>query len=161
MSRKPFLAALVVAVFASVVFATVSLAAGGSKRTTGTTMRLIEQDQSFNFVPVGQREGNIAKPGDLATFTNYLTTMTGKRVGRTYASCVATTGGKNPALQCTGTFVLPAGTLTGSALIQAGGKSVQRIAILGGTGAYEGARGSILSVPKTQKTSIDTVHLLP
>ena len=71
------------------------------------------------------------------------------------------TGGKNPALQCTGTFVLPAGTLTESALIHAGGKSVQRIAILGGTGAYEGARGSILSVPKTQSTSIDTVHLLP
>jgi hypothetical protein len=57
--------------------------------------------------------------------------------------------------------VLPAGTLTGAALIHAGGKSVQRIAILGGIGGYEGARGSIPSEPKTQNTSIDTVHLLP
>jgi hypothetical protein len=160
--RKSLLTALGAAALASVVFTAVSLA-GGSKPTTGTTMHLIEHDQSFNFVPVapGPRKGHAAKPGDTGTFTNYLTTMGGARVGHTYASCVATTGGSNPALQCQGTFVLPGGTITGSSLILSQDNTRQRIAILGGTGAYEGARGSILSVTKTATTSVDTVHLLP
>jgi hypothetical protein len=88
-------------------------------------------------------------------------TTKGQRVGHTYATCTATTGGSNPALQCTGTFKLPGGTLIGSALIDTTGDAPQRIAILGGTGAYEGARGSILSVSKSQNTSVDTFHLLP
>jgi hypothetical protein len=163
MNRKPLLVALGAAALASVLFATVSLAATGSKATAGTTMHLIEHDVSFNFVPAapGPRKGDNAKPGDVATFTNYLTTTKGQRVGHTYATCTATTGGSNPALQCTGTFKLPGGTLIGSALIDTTGDAPQRIAILGGTGAYEGARGSILSVSKSQNTSVDTFHLLP
>jgi hypothetical protein len=51
MNRKPLLVALGAAALASVLFATVSLAATGSKATAGTTMHLIEHDVSFNFVP--------------------------------------------------------------------------------------------------------------
>lgn len=162
MSRKLLLTALGVAALASVLFATVSSAARGGK-ATGTTMHLVEHDLSFNFVPVvpGPRHGREAKPGDVATFTNYLTTMKGQRVGHTYVSCTATTAGNNPALECQGTFKLPGGTLIGSALINSNTNAPQQIAILGGTGAYEGARGSILSVSKSQNTSLDTVHLLP
>ena len=43
------------------------------------------------------------------------------------------------------------------------GKIADHIAIVGGTGAYEGARGSVTSVSRGDNSpySDDTVHLLP
>jgi hypothetical protein len=164
MNRKSMVAALIGAGIVAVFFAAVSMAATGGKTSTGTTIHLIEHDTSFSFVSAaGPREGRTAKPGDEAVFTANLLTTSKQPAGHVNVNCVATTGGANPALQCTGTFSLAGGTIVGSALIHANGRTPSKIAILGGTGAYEGASGTILSVPSktNQNVSYDTVHLLP
>ena len=65
---------------------------------------------------------------------------------------------------CDGIYLLADGTITGSAsVIQAPGTTVQ-FAVTGGTGAYEGARGSGTSKDRpgnNNPLSDTTIHLLP
>jgi hypothetical protein len=57
--------------------------------------------------------------------------------------------------------VAAGGTLVGTTLVRLSqGPNTLHIAITGGTGRYEGARGSILSVGGPGFAS-DTIHLLP
>lgn len=73
----------------------------------------------------------------------------GKRIGHLSASCVATKSTKKyeaADFNCTGTFVLPGGTLIASASIVSKGTEG---AITGGTGKYAGARGSF-TAPETK-----------
>jgi hypothetical protein len=163
MNRKSMVAALLGAGIISVCFAAVSMAAPGGKATRGTTIHLIEHDTSFSFVPAaGAREGRVAKPGDEVVFNSNLLTMSKHPAGHVNVSCAATTGGANPLMQCTGTFSLAGGTIVGSALIHGDGNAPTYVAILGGTRAYEGASGSILTVPSksNKNVSYDTIHLL-
>jgi hypothetical protein len=130
----------------------------------GTTFTLTERDTSFHFLPVaGPRKGRIAKPGDEMVFAGKVLDAQKRPTGRIEVGCVVTLGGANPTLQCTGTYTLTGGTLVGSGVIRGNSKAATRIAILGGTGVYEGARGSILSTPSrtNDNVSSDTVHLLP
>jgi hypothetical protein len=72
-----------------------------------------------------------------------------------------TVGGKNftrSTLQCNGTYVLREGTLAASAAVINGNP---KIAVVGGTGAYEGARGSITERELPKERTENTVHLLP
>jgi hypothetical protein len=74
---------------------------------------------------------------------------------------VVAEGGRNGALRCTGTFGLEGGELSVVASVSADSK-VTRIPIVGGTGTYEAARGSIISVERGPNSpySDDTIHLL-
>jgi hypothetical protein len=84
----------------------------------------------------------------------------GKKIGHLSASCVAT---KNTAkfdaagFNCTGTFVLPGGTLIAAATI--GGNTTEG-AITGGTGKYAGARGTFTTKEVKGPNSPVTVTLL-
>ena len=161
MQRKPLLAAVLVVGIAAVSFAGISLAAGGAKTATGTTIHLIEHDTSFSFVPIGPHVGDTVKAGDGVVFSGTLLTPQKKPTGRLNVSCVGTTTGKSSVLECTGTMRLAGGTLVANGLVTS--PTRQRLAITGGTGAYEGARGSLVSVGNKSNPSIsyDTVHLLP
>ena len=136
--------------------------AGTAYPASGTTIHLVEKDQAFNFVdnpPTSKR--HIASIGDMFAFTSTLLTKASKRAGTANASCVVTSGGKNPVFSCTGAFDLAGGELELQAVMRANDLTT-RIAIVGGTGAYEGARGSMVSHSRGESSpySDDTVHLL-
>ena len=86
--------------------------------------------------------------------------MAGGR-SRRFAWCIATRPGKIAAATyaCSGTFALNDGTITIAAL-QRGEPTTQLLAVTGGTGAYDGARGTIVSRTLKNGTE-DTITLLP
>jgi hypothetical protein len=139
------------------------VAAAGAAKTTETTFRLVEKDEGFNFVdnkPTSTK--HVASIGDMFAFTSSLWTPGHKRAGSVNASCIVTSGGTHPIFECTGTFSLAGGQLELQATMRENDNPTQ-IAIVGGTGAYEGARGSVKSVSRGENSvySDDTVHLLP
>jgi Dirigent-like protein len=163
LKRKCLVLATLAAAVSAAVVAAVAFAAGGSKAPNGVTIRLIEKSQSFHYVdnpPLNESRQMIASQGDMFVLTSNLRTTAGKPAGQLRAYCVVTNGGKRPSAVCTGTFGLAGGQLAGETTIHLFGNAPTHIAIVGGTGAYEGARGSVLSVSKNQNISIDTIHLL-
>ena len=85
--------------------------------------------------------------GDEVAFNGDLMDEQKKKTGTYDGHCVLTqTGGKldNSKGTCTGTFVLSDGTLTVSTYADFAAEQTT-LAIVGGTGAYEGASGSIAS----------------
>ena len=83
-------------------------------------------------------EGDSA--GDLLVFSQKLRNATGREIGSASAFCVRTVPGKMR--ECQGTFVLPRGQVFVAGPDPDG---VQRhaLAIVGGTGAYSGIRGTL------------------
>jgi hypothetical protein len=98
--------------------------------------------------------------GDMFAFSSALRTRANKRAGTLYATCVVATGGTRDVMQCNGTFALQGGQLSAIALMR--DQKVTHIAIVGGTGAYEGARGQVTAVSRGENSpySDDTFHLL-
>ncbi len=147
-----------------------SVGTGGAQQPGERTFTLIEgEGGTFGFVDnppksKGQTEKTFTTSvGDMLVFASPLLDEAKARVGTLHASCVVTRGGKTgkAAYQCTATFVLKDGAIAVDvAFNEAQGANIT-IAITGGTGAYEGARGSIASKEGPNDTSIDTVHLLP
>jgi hypothetical protein len=139
--------------------AAVALAARGGT-PTGTTIKLLEDEAPGISVPIGHHTGLAA--GDEGFTNRTLRTMQKKPIGQLNISCVATKGGLNWIQICTGVYTLPGGTLVGTTLnLPSQGPNTLQIAITGGTGRYEGARGSILSVGSNTGLATDTIHLLP
>jgi hypothetical protein len=135
-----------------------------AKAAQGVTFHLVEKSQSFHFVDNPPIAGRNEPPsqGDTFTGTSNLLTRSGKRAGTLYFSCTVASGGRNGVNECFGTFALKGGQLSG--ITSTGGNSnVTRIAIVGGTGIYEGANGSVVSVSRGNNSpfSNDTFHLLP
>jgi hypothetical protein len=158
-------AALVGTLATWLVFAAVGGAASTKPATSSavTTFHLIEVDQSFHFVDNPPLGGTQAPPsqGDSFVFVSRLVTKGGKPAGTLYASCTAVTGGKNSASQCLGNFSLAGGELIASAVVRGDNNGPTNIAILGGTKAYAGMRGSVVSTPldKDNNRSADTFTL--
>jgi hypothetical protein len=73
-----------------------------------------------------------------------------------------TRGGNRGAGACYGTFFLKGGQLVGIAGIKFSGSGADQIAVVGGTGVYEGVTGSIVSRSRGDNSpfSDDTIHLL-
>jgi hypothetical protein len=141
--------------------------AAGTKKPSGITFHLVEKDAGFNFVDNKPLGGPNEPPsmGDMFVFDATLLTRGNKRAGMLYATCTVASGGKNGKAECAGTFTLAGGQLALQTVIglAEGGSKPDRIAIVGGTGAYEGARGMVTSVSRGANSpySDDTVHLLP
>jgi hypothetical protein len=126
------------------------LATTGSAQTPPTTLHLVSTSQkNIGFFPKGA-----PKQGDRLGFGDKIS---GDDTG--YDRAVCTIVGRN-ALLCTIQVQLSKGTLTVQGLLPQ--KSTNNaVAITGGTGAYDGARGTALvtDLSKTQ-TKVD-VNLLP
>ena len=149
---------LVAALVAAVVAATAS--ANGA---TVTTLHLVEKDKAFHFVDNPPAGGERQPPsmGDQFVFTSELLTRSGKHAGMLHATCIVTEGGRNTVSTCYGTFGLRGGQLVAMTTL-VGDKKVDHIAIVGGTGAYAGARGEVISVDRGANTpfSDDTIRLI-
>jgi hypothetical protein len=79
-----------------------------------------------------------------------------------YVTCTEVTGGKDAVGSCVGSFALAGGVLTASAVVHGEGGGPTSIAILGGTKAYAGVRGTVQSVPRGESGNVsdDTFTLL-
>lgn len=127
---------------------------------TGTTFKLLEDEARGTRVPIGNHTG--LAPGDQGVSTRTLRTMEKKPVGQLNISCVTTKGGVNWIQICTGVYTLAGGTLVGTTIDRPSqGPNTLHIAVTGGTGRYEGARGSIVSAGSSTGLATDTIHLLP
>ena len=98
--------------------------------------------------------------GDLIIFTNPLADAAGQRVGRLYATCTATLGNRDfrkATMTCTGVMAVRDGSL----MVQVNttpASSTTTGAVVGGTGAYAGARGVLVS-KNVRGGSQDTITL--
>lgn len=142
--KPPRIAAAVLG--AAVVFAMIF---AGSALAATKTIEFEETEKGATFAyvdnaPQAQKKHGFPtkiSTGDMIVFNNPLLEG-GKRIGHLSASCVATktsSNFKNAQFNCTGTFVLPGGTLIASAMITGPGTDG---AIVGGTGKYAGANGT-------------------
>jgi hypothetical protein len=151
------------AAFVAVLGTLVLSAAAGATGTKVTTFHLVEVSQSFHFTDTPPLGGQNAPPsaGDQFVFVSKLETKGGKHAGMLYVTCTEVTGGKDAVGSCLGNYALAGGELTASAVVHGQGGGTTSIAILGGTKAYAGMRGTVLSVPrgKDGNVSDDTFTL--
>jgi hypothetical protein len=157
---------VVVAALAAVTTLCVAGVAGAARNAPGgVTFHLIEKDGGFNFVdnkPYAKGPHGPVSLGDMFVFNSTLLTRAHKHAGSLYATCTAAAGGNSPAFVCSGTFTLAGGQLELQTAMREDNK-VTHIGIVGGTGVYEGARGSITAVSRGENSPYtdDTIHLLP
>jgi hypothetical protein len=139
----------------------VSVAAATAARKT-VTFHLVEKQVGFNYVDNPPRQGPRQPPliGDELAFTSELLTKRGAHAGHLEATCMVTRGGTNSTGPCYGVYALAGGDITGIALISQ--TYTTHIAVVGGTGVYEGVTGSVTSVSRGQNSPYtdDTVHLI-
>lgn len=127
---------------------------------TTCTLVFKSREKGSTFTHVRNTEGASRQSnlqGDVIAFSNPLVDDEGKVVGRDEISCVTSTGARNfkkSTVSCHGTFVLRDGTLTVQGLIEPG-RATSRAAVTGGTGAYTGAQGEVVS-----RGSANTITLI-
>ncbi len=162
--KKRF-ATLAAAAVAATVIAGILTTSGGAQEPGERTFKIIEgSGGTFHFIDNAPKAKNPRNPrfsaGDGFVFTTPLFNTSNKRIGNIHVQCAVTRGGnfRRASSQCNGTFDLRNGTLAASAVLN--GENA-KIAIVGGTGAYEGARGSITDRDLPRDRTEDTVHLLP
>jgi dirigent-like protein len=157
-------AALLTATTAAAATAAVAVRSGASAQAPASRiLTLHELDKGSTFVhvrntPPKSKQSNPL--GDLIAFTNPVTDAAGARVGRLHAQCVTTVGSRDfrtSTLTCTAILHLRDGDLTGQFVDDVGAESSTG-AITGGTGAYAGARGVVVS-KHTDVGSDDTITL--
>jgi len=157
-------AALLTATTAAAATAAVAVLSSASAQAPASRiLTLHELDKGSTFVhvrntPTKAQQSN--RLGDLIAFTNPITDAAGTRVGRLHAQCVTTVGARDfrkSTLTCTAILHLRDGDLTGQFVNDLGAQSSTG-AITGGTGAYAGARGVVVS-KQTDVGSDDTITL--
>jgi hypothetical protein len=147
------------------VIAGILTTSGGAQEPGERTFKIIEgSGGTFGFVDNAPKARNPRNPrlsaGDAFVFTTPLFSEANRRIGTLHVYCAVTRGGtqRRAASQCNGTYALRDGSLAASAVLE-GDDAV--ISVVGGTGAYEGARGSITDRDLPRNRTEDTIHLLP
>ncbi len=157
------LAFAIAAVVAAGVAAIAVVANGNAQRGGERTFTLVARGGSFHFLDNPPRQGNLEEEpptaGDGFVGAQNLYTRAGRRAGTLGFQCTAVVGGVRPRLHCVGAYGLAGGQLMAQTVF-ATEERITEIAITGGTGAYRGARGYVVS-RETREGSIDTIHLLP
>jgi hypothetical protein len=147
---------------AAIVATTVSSATAAPKPRS-LTFQLVEKDLSYHYqdAPPADAQSQHVSAGDSFEFSSALMTHSNKRAGTLRAYCVFITGGsgESAASTCTGGFGLAGGTLEAQAT-RRGDQRITRIAIVGGTGIYDGASGSVTSVSSGNAPARDTFHVV-
>ena len=160
---------LICALAAATLVAALLASAGSAQQPGERTFKLIEEDASAAFGDVTPRSSNQNDPrfsgGDMHVFTSKLFDETNARVGQLYAQCITVRGGRSfqqALFQCSATIELPDGTISLNTAFRGNQHDEDVLtAVTGGTGAYEGARGSISQRNLPQGRMENTVHLLP
>ena len=152
---------------AAVAFA-LALAGGSSGQVSGTrTIRLFEASggSTFAFVddaPKTNRTDPHASLGDILAFSNPIfDNARTHRLGLSSAQCITTRAGRvaSATYACSGILALKDGMIA-VATLQRGEPETQQLAVTGGTGAYDGARGTVVARMLKSGTE-DTITLLP
>jgi hypothetical protein len=154
-----------VLVGAAAVAASLLVAGASGQASGGVTFHLVEKSVAFHFQdnpPLGG-QNHLPSQGDALQIKSLLLTRSMKPAGTLVANCTITSGGTHGQGTCLGTFILKGGQLQLATTIGLGNSRVMRIAVIGGTGSYEGARGSVTAISRGQSSPYtdDTVHLLP
>jgi hypothetical protein len=162
MKRRGVLIVAVVAAAAAVVAAFAGT--GSADHPGSTTLTFVERfnQGTFRFIdnrPKAPGRSQSVSLGDtfLGTTPLYNAANT-RRVGRYFFKCTAVRGARRfqrSVFQCEGTATLSNGTLVTSGIVRGG--RTDPGAVIGGTGAYEGASGSYNS-DERRRTAVDTVH---
>src|SRR3954468_17759596 len=162
---KPLMVAGVAAGLATLVV----ISASSTAQTPGArtfTLFEVTPSSTFRFIdnpPRAFRNGRgSVSAGDIATVRTPLADATEHRAGWLNAACIVTKPGKSFAravLQCDLGYELKDGHIAAAATVRGESRSTVS-AITGGTGAYEGARGSVTAA-EGRSQSEDTFHLLP
>jgi hypothetical protein len=122
--------------------------------------KLVESDLQLSVVdlpPASDSENAPPSRGDMVVFTKKLSIPGGKPAGRLHVRCAVTeprSSIETAIFECTGAYVLRDGQLSIALTAPIGGSENHRIAVTGGTGAYAGARGEIVT-----RGADDTVHI--
>jgi hypothetical protein len=157
MSRRTLAAALAAAGTAAAIAAT----SGSAQAPQGRTLTFVEKDESSTFTLVRHKaKQQQPKVGDHAVLRIPVYDAAGAKQGVARATCSSTdklSNGQIP-MMCSGTFALPDGDI--AVLGRVGGSGVNTLAIVGGTGAYAGARGTFTSTD-TPSGATDVLTLLP
>ena len=156
--------ALLAATAAAAATAVVAVLSSASAQAPASrVLSLHELDKGATFVHVRNtrtKAGQSNLLGDLIAFTNPITDAEGTRLGRLHAQCITTVGSRDfrkSTLTCTAILHLRDGDLTGQFVNDLGAETSTG-AITGGTGAYAGARGVVVS-KQTDVGSDDTITL--
>ena len=153
-------AAAVLAVGVSIAVTSI----GGAQTSGDRTLKFVEKGGSGKFVdnaPKADKRHPGPSAGDEFLFTTGLYDTSNARAGTVIAHCQKEPG-KGDLFDCQGEAKLKDGTLALSGLTTETTLK-NTIAITGGTGAYEGAKGQIISIARSHADnapSDDTVHLL-
>jgi hypothetical protein len=148
-----------------VVVGITALSAAGARKagSRSVTFHLVEKDVGFNFIDNPPRQGFNAPPlmGDQFAFTSEVTTKAGAHAGSLDATCTITRGGNHGTGPCYGIYSFKGGQIMGIASLSFS-SNVTRIVIVGGTGAYNGVTGTVVSVSRGDNSpfSDDTFHLV-
>ncbi len=138
---------------------------GGAEAPSGTTLQYVTKGGVFKFVdaPPKAKGEEDASSGDSFLISSGVYSTSNKRVGSLDAHCSFTRGGRRLRGVCTGIYDLPDGEIHLSARLSA--EDTTAGAVVGGTGAYVGARGTFKSVDRPGEAggdpSDETITLLP
>jgi len=147
---RPTRTVAALAVLLGLLAALLVLRSSASAQNPATrTLTLRETERGGTFAHIRNTKGasqrsNLA--GDVIVFTNPVVDAAGKRIGKTSATCITTTGSRNfmkSAMACHGVTELPDGSLMLQAITAPRGAT--NGAVTGGTGAYANARGVFTS----------------
>lgn len=158
-------AVLAGAVAAALATAGVVAVSGGAEAPGGTTLKFVSKGGVFKFVdaPPRARQEEDASSGDEFLLSTPLYNAANRRVGTLDARCAFTRGGRRLRGVCTGIYDVPGGEIHGTARLSANDDVAG--AVIGGTGAYVGARGTFTSVDRPGEAGGDptdeTITLLP
>jgi hypothetical protein len=169
MKRLALLAAAVAAAIAACV---VLAAAGGARAPSGRTLTFLDDtnhgtqafvDSAPKSPARNPRAGRFRlSTGDtLDVRSPILDNEGGKRIGTAYSQFTVVKGNSfaNAVFRGHGTFRLHDGQIVADGVFRIA-NATNTVAVLGGTGAYEGARGS-LTFTEVEHGSQDAFHLLP
>jgi hypothetical protein len=135
-------------------------APGAAQSPGGTAFSLLQTDDRSHFVDAPPRHGEAKPPseGDAYLLSNVLLDpATHARTGRSHGVCQVTVPGRRARLLCTQTLVVTDGTLATQGVYSLA-KDAVVFAVVGGTGRYSGAGGTVTYHSDTERFD---VSLLP
>jgi hypothetical protein len=156
--------ALMVTLAASAALLAALASTGSADHPGSQTLTFVERNNqgTFEFVdnrPRAPRRSERVSAGDMLLGTNALYNAANtRREGRLFFKCTAIVGAKRferSTFLCEVTLRLSNGTLVGSAVVKFGNPASG--AVIGGSGAYEGASGGF-AIDERRRTSVDTFH---
>jgi hypothetical protein len=124
----------------------------------GQVITLKATQASLACIPVpGQKMTGKEVPGDQCVFSEKLT-RNGTPYGHDAVHCTVVTVND---LICMAAWMLPDGQITAAGDGGATTGTRKAIPVIGGTGAYDGARGDVVITNTSGSTSTVVIHLLP